>query len=421
MRTTSAPPGARRPSRSRRLRTATGWSDPTAASSRSARPPSTAPWGASTLQRPVVAITPTSTGNGYWLVASDGGIFSFGDSTYYGSLPGLGFHPAGSGHAAQPQRPDRRHGAHVHRPRVLHGRLRRRCLRVRRRQVRGLVSRHRRLCRLGRRGDAGPHRERLLAGHRISAPSTPSATPPYYGAPTPASVPVVDAVATAGRARLLVALRQRRGGQLRRRHQLRRPDSATSTRSTPPPPSSPRRTARATGWPRPAATSSPTATRPTWGAWPPPASTARSSPPSASRSYAPSASSSGRAAAATTASTTASTLATQAGRRSPEQLRDVADQVHHVRTRGAAHHRDRLGGRVEAADLQDHLADLEEGRPCLQERRPARAQPDGNAQFKGQVAGERIDRAQLGQPAEQGGAEAGRSAPSPWTQCDERL
>jgi hypothetical protein len=43
-----------------------------------------------------VGITPTSTGNGYWLVASDGGLFSFGDSSYYGSLPGLGFHPAGS-------------------------------------------------------------------------------------------------------------------------------------------------------------------------------------------------------------------------------------------------------------------------------------------------------------------------------------
>jgi hypothetical protein len=53
--------------------------------------------GGTPLQRPVMAITPTSTGNGYWLVASDGGIFSFGDSTYYGSLPGLGFHPAGSG------------------------------------------------------------------------------------------------------------------------------------------------------------------------------------------------------------------------------------------------------------------------------------------------------------------------------------
>jgi hypothetical protein len=53
--------------------------------------------GGTPLQRPVVAITPTSTGNGYWLVASDGGIFSFGDATYYGSLPGIGFHPAGSG------------------------------------------------------------------------------------------------------------------------------------------------------------------------------------------------------------------------------------------------------------------------------------------------------------------------------------
>jgi hypothetical protein len=56
--------------------------------------------GSTHLQRPVVGITPTSTGNGYWLPASDGGIFSFGDSTYYGSLPGLGFHPSGSG---QPQ------------------------------------------------------------------------------------------------------------------------------------------------------------------------------------------------------------------------------------------------------------------------------------------------------------------------------
>ena len=53
--------------------------------------------GSTPLQRPVVAITPTLTGNGYWLVASDGGIFSFGDSTYYGSLPQLGFHPFASG------------------------------------------------------------------------------------------------------------------------------------------------------------------------------------------------------------------------------------------------------------------------------------------------------------------------------------
>ncbi len=49
------------------------------------------------LQRPVVGITPTASRNGYWLVASDGGIFAFGDSSYYGSLPGIGLHPAGSG------------------------------------------------------------------------------------------------------------------------------------------------------------------------------------------------------------------------------------------------------------------------------------------------------------------------------------
>jgi hypothetical protein len=49
------------------------------------------------LQRPVVGIVPTPSGNGYWLVASDGGVFAFGDAGYYGSIPGLGIHPAGSG------------------------------------------------------------------------------------------------------------------------------------------------------------------------------------------------------------------------------------------------------------------------------------------------------------------------------------
>ena len=52
--------------------------------------------GSFTLQRPVVGISPTKDRKGYWLVASDGGIFAFGDSGYYGSLPGLGFSPAGS-------------------------------------------------------------------------------------------------------------------------------------------------------------------------------------------------------------------------------------------------------------------------------------------------------------------------------------
>jgi len=51
------------------------------------------------LQRPVVGISTAvkgSGGSGYWLVASDGGIFSF-NTGFYGSIPGLGFNPAGSG------------------------------------------------------------------------------------------------------------------------------------------------------------------------------------------------------------------------------------------------------------------------------------------------------------------------------------
>jgi hypothetical protein len=44
----------------------------------------------------VVGISPTNSRMGYWLVASDGGIFAF-DTGFYGSLPGLGLNPAGSG------------------------------------------------------------------------------------------------------------------------------------------------------------------------------------------------------------------------------------------------------------------------------------------------------------------------------------
>ena len=49
------------------------------------------------LQRPVVGMVPTADHGGYWLDASDGGIFAYGDTQFYGSLPGLGLHPAGSG------------------------------------------------------------------------------------------------------------------------------------------------------------------------------------------------------------------------------------------------------------------------------------------------------------------------------------
>jgi hypothetical protein len=49
------------------------------------------------LQRPVVGITPTADRGGYWLVASDGGIFAFGSAGFHGSIPGAGLSPAGSG------------------------------------------------------------------------------------------------------------------------------------------------------------------------------------------------------------------------------------------------------------------------------------------------------------------------------------
>ena len=37
------------------------------------------------LNKPIVGMASTPDGKGYWLVASDGGIFTFGDAGYYGS------------------------------------------------------------------------------------------------------------------------------------------------------------------------------------------------------------------------------------------------------------------------------------------------------------------------------------------------
>jgi hypothetical protein len=52
--------------------------------------------GSLTLQRPVVGMAPTSDLGGYWLAGSDGGAFAFGDAGYFGSVPGLGIAPAGT-------------------------------------------------------------------------------------------------------------------------------------------------------------------------------------------------------------------------------------------------------------------------------------------------------------------------------------
>ena len=37
------------------------------------------------LNKPMVGMAATSSGKGYWLVASDGGIFNYGDAPFAGS------------------------------------------------------------------------------------------------------------------------------------------------------------------------------------------------------------------------------------------------------------------------------------------------------------------------------------------------
>jgi hypothetical protein len=59
------------------------------------------------INRPVVGMSPTADGEGYWLVAADGGIFAFGNARYYGStgamtlnkpIVGMAVTPDGAGY-----------------------------------------------------------------------------------------------------------------------------------------------------------------------------------------------------------------------------------------------------------------------------------------------------------------------------------
>ena len=86
--------------------------------------------GAVHLNKPIVGIAATPDGKGYWLVASDGGIFSFGDANFYGSTGGMS---STSRSWAWPSPP---------RPRLLAGGLRRWHLRLRRRQLLRVDRRH---------------------------------------------------------------------------------------------------------------------------------------------------------------------------------------------------------------------------------------------------------------------------------------
>jgi N-acetylmuramoyl-L-alanine amidase len=58
--------------------------------------------GAIPLVRPVVGAASTPDGGGYWLVASDGGVFSFGDARFYGSTGGIVLNRPVVGMAAAP-------------------------------------------------------------------------------------------------------------------------------------------------------------------------------------------------------------------------------------------------------------------------------------------------------------------------------
>ena len=55
------------------------------------------------LNRPIVGMAATPSGRGYWLVASDGGIFSYGDAQFAGSMGGRPLNSPVVGMAADAQ------------------------------------------------------------------------------------------------------------------------------------------------------------------------------------------------------------------------------------------------------------------------------------------------------------------------------
>jgi hypothetical protein len=59
-------------------------------------------YGVGLTSGPSNAVTPTAPPNGYWLVASDGGIFSFGDAAFYGSTGAMALNKPIAGMAASP-------------------------------------------------------------------------------------------------------------------------------------------------------------------------------------------------------------------------------------------------------------------------------------------------------------------------------
>ncbi len=192
-----------------------GFSGPGAAAGAAAPPVnSVVPFGTTAVganavagaNAPVVGLAATPDGAGYWLVASDGGIFSYGDARFYGSTGGLHLNAPIVGMAATPdgagywlvasdggifsygdaqllrlgrqphaQRPRGGHGRHPRRCGLLAGRLRRRHLQLRGRDVRGLgrVAAAQR----ARRRHGGHSRAGVATGWRpATEASSPTAT-----------------------------------------------------------------------------------------------------------------------------------------------------------------------------------------------------------------------------------------------------
>ena len=150
---------------------------------------------------------PAPPNSSYWLVASDGGIFTFGNAGFFGSAGSLRLEPAG-----------RRHGTDAIEERLLAGGLRRRHLQLRRRRLPRLhggqaAQRAHRGHGARRPTAAATGTSRPTAGSSASA--TQGSTAPWAGSRS--NAPIVGMAADPRRARLLAGRVRRRHLQLRRR------------------------------------------------------------------------------------------------------------------------------------------------------------------------------------------------------------
>ena len=219
----------------RRTTAGTGSMPPTAGSSATATPSSTAPYPGSgsippvracpnSLNAPIVGMVPSIDDNGYFMVASDGGVFAFGDAHFAGSCPGIGG-CAGSAVAVMP--------------------------------------------------DASGDGYWLVTSTGNVYTFGDAA---YFGAPGHGTV--TSAVATPDGLGYWILLADGQVFALRRRRQRRLAARRGLRRArTPRRPSSAHRTAPATGCRPPSGRSTTSGTRPTTAGWPARTSTGRSSPP----------------------------------------------------------------------------------------------------------------------------------------------